>query len=213
MKLLIGIPCMDQAPYLFSQSMDYLQKPEGTSIYYNPNSLIYDSRNIISLYAIENKFDYVMWIDSDMVLPRDTIIKLLHDADKLDADMVTGLYVKRKIPTSPVIYKELTEPVRQPDGTLKKNIQPYFDFPRNVDAFPVAGCGLGCCLTSVSLLKDVWDHFGPAFNPYPWAGEDISFCYRVNKLPSQIYCDRTIECGHVGTFVYTPDLLKRGDDT
>ena len=118
--------------------------------------------------------------------------------------------MKRHFPVEPVIYEKLDEPQRTPDGHLAKQIVAYSEYPED-DLFPVAGCGFGCVMTSVPLLKAVWDKFGPAFSPYPWAGEDISFCYRVNKLGYQIYCDSSVICGHVGTFVYTVDLLKRGE--
>lgn len=211
MKTLIAIPCMDTVPYQFTQSMLYLEKGQNIAVMMKPNSLIYDSRNLISLSAIENGFDRVMWFDSDMVFQPDTL-KILHeDMDHIiDCEIVTGVYVKRKTPVEPVLYNELTEPVRQRDGTLVKNIKPYFDYPRN-DVFPVKGCGFGCVLTSVKLLKEVWDKFGPAFNPYPWGGEDISFCHRVNQLGYTIWCDSNVSAGHIGTWIYTEDMLKRGD--
>ena len=206
MKTLIAIPCMDMMPVGFVQSLLYMHKGDEPTVYFKPNSLVYDSRNLISLYAIENKFDNVLWLDSDMMFPPNTLTKL----EAYDEDMVTGLYVRRHEDVEPVLYDELKEPVRNKDGYLEKKIHPYVDYPQN-SFFPVAGCGLGCCLTSVHLLKEVWDHFGPAFAPYAWAGEDISFCHRVNQLGYQIYCDSSISCGHIGQFIYTEDLLKRGD--
>lgn len=210
MKTLIAIPCMDTLPVGFVQSLLYMHKGVNPTVYFKPNSLVYDSRNLLSLYAIENHFDNVLWLDSDMVFPSDTLITLEKDMALHHCDMVTGLYVKRHEPIAPVIYETLEKPTRQPNGRLTANIIPYMDYPEN-DVFPVAGCGFGCALTSTKLLKAVWDKFGPAFAPYPWAGEDISFCHRVNQLDYQIYCDSSVSCGHIGTFIYTEELLKRGD--
>ena len=209
MKTLIAIPCMATVPWEFSKSMDYLVKGENVSILYKPDSLIYDSRNLISLTAIENNFDRVMWFDSDIVFQPDTLQILHADMDLYKCGMVTGIYVKRHMPVEPVIYQTLEEPARDESGRLVKQIVPFHDYPD--EPFPVCGCGFGCVLTSVELLKAVWDRFGPAFTPYPWAGEDISFCHRVNQLGYQIICDPAVSCGHVGTFVYTPEMLKRGD--
>lgn len=207
MKTLIAVPCMDTLPYQFVQSILYMHKGDDPTVYLKPNSLIYDSRNLISLAAIENHFDNVLWIDSDVIVPKDTLLKL----EAYNMDMVTGLYVRRGEPVRPVIYDTLEEPERDETGRLKERVHPYIDYPKN-SFFPVKGCGFGCVLTSVKLLKDVWDHFGPAFSPYPWAGEDISFCHRVNQLGYQIFCDSSISCGHVGSFVYTEQLLVRGDE-
>ena len=205
MKTLIAIPCMDTVPYQFTQSMLYLKKGDNISVLMKPNSLVYDSRNLISLTAIENDFDRVMWFDSDMVFGPDTLQRLHQSMDRISCEMITGVYVKRHDgPPVPVLYSVLEEPARTPDGYLAKQITPYMDYPDN-EIFPVAGCGFGCCLTSVKLLKAVWDKFGPAFNPYSWGGEDISFCYRVNQLGYQIYCDSGVTCGHIGTKIYTAE--------
>lgn len=208
MKTLIAIPCMDTLPVDFVKSLIYMHKGDNPTVYLKPNSLVYDSRNILSLYAIENNYDNVMWLDSDMVFPPDILQRL----ESHNMHMVTGLYVRRRDPITPVIFKTLTEPIRNADGKLEKNTHPYDDYPKN-DFFQVAGCGFGCVLTSTKLLKDVWDHFGPAFTPFPWAGEDLSFCYRVNTLGYQIHCDSTISCGHIGTAIYNEDMLNRGDNT
>lgn len=214
MKTLIAIPCMDTTPIEFDQSMIYLSKGENVSVMYKPNSLVYDSRNLISLSAIDNNFDRVMWFDSDMVFQPDTLKTLHEDMDNLQCDMVTGIYFKRYFPTAPVIYERIREPERTPDGFLAKQIEPYYTYPQKA-VFTVDGCGFGCVLTSVKLLKEVWDHFGPAFTPYPWAGEDISFCHRVNQLGHTIWCDSNVLCGHIGKYIYTEkDYLaqkNRGD--
>lgn len=206
MKTLIAIPCMDMLPVGFVKSLIYMHKGDNPTVYLNPSSLIYDSRNLLSLYAIENNFDNVLWLDSDMIFPPDTLQRL----ESHEQDMVTGVYVRRKDPITPVIYKALDEPLRNADGKLEKNIHPYTDFPRD-SFFPVKGCGFGCVLTSVKLLKDIWDRFGPAFSPYQWAGEDLSFCHRANQLGYTIYCDSSISCGHIGQHVYSEKDLKGAD--
>jgi len=210
MKTLIAVPCMDMLPVDFVKCLLYMKKGDETAVYMKPNSLVYDSRNLLSLYAIENGFDQVMWLDSDMMFPPDILQRL----ESWHEDMVTGLYVKRHSPVEPVIYQELKEPERDDTGRLIGQIKPYpyGSAIQNGETFTVAGCGMGCCLTSVKLLKEVWDTFGPAFTPFPWAGEDISFCYRVGRLGYKIWCDASVSCGHIGTFMYTTALLGGDKD-
>lgn len=211
MKTLIAIPCMDSIPVGFAQSLLWLEKGENVSVLFKANSLIYDSRNLISLTAIEQGFDRVMWFDSDMMFTPNTMKLLQKDMDEYGADMVTGLYFRRTGEHVPVIYDELDLPGTDETGLPLKHIHEYVDYPQNT-LFPVRGCGFGCVMTSTKLLKDVWDRFGPAFAPFPWAGEDIAFCHRVNQLGHIIWCDSRITCGHIGTFVYTEDtyMEKRG---
>ena len=217
MSIMIAVPCMGSTPIQFTESLLNLEKPEGTKVCTKSSSLIYDARNLLSLTAIENKFDYIMWMDSDMTFPPDTITRLLEDMNDplYKPSMVTGLYVKRTFPVKPVIYEKVSPPEPDENGVLKINMNEYMNYPKD-SRFPVEGCGFGCVLTPVSLIKQVWDKFGPAFSPLPWAGEDVSFCYRVNQMlkdtDAHIYCDSRVKCGHIGQFLFTEDLLKRGED-
>ena len=201
MKILIAIPCMDSVPIAFAEALLNLQKPQQTAVCFKPNSLIYDSRNLLSLTAIENGFDRVLWLDSDMDIPMNTLLKLSDDMDKLQADIVTGVYFKRRLPTEPVLFEKIEEPTLV-NGMVQKNIETFINYPKD-RIFTIDGCGFGCVMTSVSLLKRVWDKYHNAFLPFPWAGEDVSFCYRIKLLGEKIYCDPSISCGHIGTYIYT----------
>ena len=224
MKTLIAVPCMDMMHHGFVSSLLRLVKGPDVDAVLKPNSLIYDSRNMISLTAIERGFDRVMWIDSDMAFTSDAMQILIADMEGKDwktgeyidreKDFVTGIYFKRKTPITPVLYKHIEEPDIGPDGKPIRHIEDYLDYPKD-SIFPVKGCGFGFCMTSTKLLKEVWEKFGPAFSPYPWAGEDISFCYRVNQLGHTIWCDSRVSCGHIGTYIFTErdyeETKKRGD--
>ena len=211
MKILIAVPCMDMIHTQFMLSVMAMDKPEGTQVTMHPGSLVYDSRNILSMNAIKQNYDYVMWIDSDMIVPQDTIPRMLKDMEELKTDFVTGLYVKRTYPTEPVLYSMLLEPSPNKDGILEKRIKTFDNYPKN-DRFRVAGCGMGCAMTSINLLKRVWNNFGPAFTPLPWCGEDQAFCHRVKMIGGDIWCDSSISCGHVGSFIYSEKILNRGDE-
>ncbi len=47
-------------------------------------------RNLIAEWA--KRYDYLFAVDSDIILPRDTLSKML----ALDLDVVSGLYIQRK---------------------------------------------------------------------------------------------------------------------
>lgn len=234
MKILVAVPCMDTWPVNFgvsliemlsySQAMSFVSHDE-IRLCPVANSLVYDARNTLSLTAIEQNFDYVLWLDSDMVFHADTLERMLktiktssfaigdwqsyaEGAGKYQ--MLTGVYYMRKPPHTPVLYKTIAEP-ELTDGQVQKKIETMTDIPDTL--FEVEGCGFGCVLTSVPLLKKVWDKFGPAFTPYPWASEDMSFCYRVKQLGEKILCDPTIYLGHIGTMVFdsTNVKIKKGE--
>ena len=209
MKIMIAVPCMDMMHVGAAETLINMRKPEGTDVVFHPNSLVYDARNLLSLRAIQDRYDYVLWVDSDILCPVDGLYTLLDDMDAYDTRMVSGLYVMRSFPPDPVIYDVIDQPRIGKDGHMVKQIRTYKNYPED-SVFDVAGCGFGFVLTRVDLLKDVWDKFGPAFAPLPWASEDISFCHRANILGDQIMCDSRVKLGHIGTMVYTDKLIRRG---
>lgn len=217
MKILVAVPCMDTWPVKFGVSLIEMlmysqQKFFGDEIKLCPisNSLIYDSRNLLSLTAIEQHFDYVLWLDSDMTFPPNILEYMLSTMRTIgNVDMLTEVYYMRKPPFTPVLYKTIDEPELK-DGQVQKKVATMTDIPADT-GFAVEGCGFGCVITSVPLLKRVWDKFGPAFTPYPWASEDISFCYRVKLLGEKIWCDSTRTIGHLGTVEFNKYNVMKGE--
>ena len=57
-------------------------------------------------------------------------------------------------------------------------------------------------MTSVDLLRRVWDNYGPPFDPATQIGEDLACCLRVRDLGVKMHCDSRVKCGHVGTLIY-----------
>jgi len=212
MKTLIAIPCMDTVQTQFTRCLVDLTRtaPPDTSVCFKQSSLIYDSRNLLALTAIENNYDRVLWLDSDMIFPTDVLTRLHSDMDK-GYDMVSGLYVKRGGNIIPVLWKQIDPPEKH-NNDIRKCIIDYLDYPQNT-LFDIAGSGFGCVMTSVKLLKDIFDKYGPAFSPFVWAGEDISFCYRAGLIGARIACDTTFKLGHIGNVTFTEDIFlkNRGD--
>lgn len=207
MKTLIAVPCMDMVPVKFMTSLLDLRKPEDSYYAVNANCLIYDSRNIFSSNAIQKGYDRVLWLDSDMQFDADLLERLSED---MDADpgkkVISALYFKRKIPTTPVIYKRL-DYGQSEAGQIKATVESYLDYPKDA-LFEVEGCGFGAVLTSVDILRDVWDSFGPPFDPMTHMGEDLSFCWRVKEIGESIYCDSRVKCGHIGSYEFNEAVYQ-----
>ena len=193
MKTLIAVPCYDMVHTEFMQSMIALEKPEDTSFTVVKNTLISVARNTIARTAIEAGFDRVAWFDSDMNIPRDALMKLTADMDQ-GLEMVTGLYFTRKAPVKPAIYSTLYWEKTE-DG-IDAGAGNYFDYPEGL--IEIAGCGFGCCITSVDLLRRVWERQGTPFAEMQGFGEDLSFCERVIRIGGKMYADTTVKCGHIG---------------
>ena len=64
MKTLVAVPCMDQVPAQFAQSLALLQKVDECAIAFQMGSLIYNSRNNLATMAIQKGVDQILWLDS-----------------------------------------------------------------------------------------------------------------------------------------------------
>ena len=77
MKTMIAVPCMDQVPTPFCQSLALLKRVGDCTLAMKSGSLIYEARNSLAMQAIQMEADYVLWLDSDMVFQPDTLVRLM----------------------------------------------------------------------------------------------------------------------------------------
>lgn len=146
---------------------------------------IVTARNLIVKEALEQKCDYIFWIDDDMVIKSDVnIVEKLMAHDK---DIVAPLFFARSYPFIPMIFKRKTW------GTKFCVYDNIMDYPKGL--LKVDGIGFGCVLTKVEMFKKLKQ-------PYFWAnevfGEDLFFCENATRAGIEIYCDTTIDVGHIG---------------
>lgn len=198
MKTLIAVPTMDMCQSRFAQSLATLDKVGDCQVSFIMNSLIYDARNKFCQQAIEGEFDYIFWLDSDMVFPSYVLQQFMQH----DKDIVAGLYFRRAYPFTPVAFSEL----RRDNGVLKmKDLE---EWPK--DLFEVDGVGFGCVLMKTDCLFDIAGKEGGVwFTPTPDAGEDAAFCLRAKEYGYEIWVDPTVKLGHVGQTVITEGVYRR----
>lgn len=140
--------------------------------------------------------DGIMWVDSDIVCPADSITRLLTAVKTHSLDFVTGVYHIRKPPYLPVLYKW--------DDTPKMYLQ-CLDYPQQ-QIISIDACGFGFVYTSSRLINAMADspHFSSSEGWFPdrrdvgGFGEDISFCDIAKKCGFQLYVDTGVQVGHTG---------------
>jgi GT2 family glycosyltransferase len=185
-KTLIAIPTSRDIEIQCAASIIGMER-EGRIGVFCPQSYSIDaSRNLIVEHALEIGYDYIMWVDSDMILPKNTLTTLMSH----DKDIVSGVYrhkllfgknvvAKRFIPDKKDTYEDLTiEEVKEP-----KLIE-------------IDGVGFGCVLTKVDIFRNIkkpWFRYSPAM------GEDIYFCRKAQKAGYKIWLDTSIKADHIGT--------------
>ena len=205
MKIMIGIPAMDFVSTSFMTCLTGLQPVDDTTLHVVQSSLIYDARNDIAKNAVEQGYDRLLWLDSDVTFPGDLLERMSARLDE-GYEFVSGLYFSRKDPIRPVIFQrvELTEK----DGKKMPVVDNFIGYPQN-DIFQIAACGFGCVMVTVDLIKRVFEKHGAPFSPLAGFGEDLSFCIRANDVGAKMYCDSSIKLGHIGQSIITESVYEK----
>lgn len=192
-KIMIAIPCMDQVPTPFALSLAMIRKPEGDDFACatRMGSLVYNSRNDLAMQAIQTGFDWVFWLDSDMVFQQDILVQMLDVAREKDLDFLSGIYFRRVPPYTPVAFDHL-----EVDEKNNCEWSEFEELPQSL--FEVGGCGFGGVLVKTEVLAKVQEKFGNMFFPIAQMGEDLSFCWRARQCGYKVWMDPTIVLGHVG---------------
>lgn len=197
-KILIATPTMGTVDVRYARSLESLDRSGvETLTAFTENSLVYAARDELCRIAIEEKTDYLMFIDSDMVFPSGALQRLLAD----NVRMVSGLCFRRRPPYSPCIWKTVRL------GIPSNDVEDYPDYPDD-SVFPIGGCGMALCLVKTDVLKAVMEADGTCFQPMRGFGEDISFCLRAIKHGVQPWCDSRVKAGHVGTAIYGEESFR-----
>lgn len=204
-KTLVAIPCMQKLDTDFATSLMGMERMPDTHFSFLQGSLVYDSRNTFAVNAITEGYERILFIDSDMVLPPDTLKALSADMDT-GLEYVSALFFNRQAPIKPMIYKTLRSEVKDLDLPPVQEV--YADYPED-QLFRIEGSGFGCVMVSVDLVRKVWDAYGPAFMPTPVMGEDLAFCWRVKKLGVPMWCDSRVKVGHIGPVIYNEQMYRQ----
>jgi len=165
------------------------------NLYTASGTLIFDQRNNMVKAALNEKCDYILFIDADMRFPKTTLKRLLaHKKDIIGVNATT-----RSEPVKPTAKNlEIQE-----DGSC--NWLPIFS---NVEKGISKADGIGC---GVMLIKA--SVFNKIEFPYFYfeqlpngklLGEDIYFCVKAKDAGIETYVDHdlSIEIGHVGNYTY-----------
>lgn len=191
MKLLIAIPTLDYVHTDFVKSLIGLTSALDCNyeVAIQSGTLVYMARDKLAKKAINENFDFVLWLDSDMVF-QPSIFEDLKDSGK---DFITGVYHARRPAFTSCIFEKIN----------LDEFKACERYPNNI--FRVEGCGFGCVLISTAILKHVLQTYKTCFMPIKDYGEDIAFCLRARDLGYSLYCDPTVICGHIGHIAIYPE--------
>lgn len=165
------------------------------------------NRNIILEQVIAaGDFDYILWLDADMLYPHDIICKYLEK----DFDVMGCLYFKRTTPYAPVAYIKGENPLRP-----FRPIDPL-QLPINT-VVQVDGLGYGGTMVSMKVYEGLgekkWTRYGSNFH-LPFDSEDhlthdLVFCQDAQAAGFQIMLHTGVKPGHIAEYVVTQEDWQR----
>jgi len=162
------------------------------------------TRSDVATKALEDGFDELMWIDSDIDFDPDAVDRLRAH----DLPVVGGVYAKKGVQELALGIEPGTREVVLGEGG---------------GLLDVRYAATGFLLLQRLVFEDVQRHFGlpvcntqfgvrcvPYFLPmvishgdgFWYLGEDYSFCERARQAGHKIVVDTTIRLGHVGKYTY-----------
>lgn len=191
LKICLAIPCTGtvRIETLLSVVAILNSTPHDIYFAYRESAYIEWNRTQLIKTAIEQKCSKLLFLDSDIIVEGNVINKLLAH-NKL---IIGAAYNHRSFP--------LHSNVKIKDETGK--FITTSELPKEL--FKCAGVPTGCMLIDIPTVQKL---------PHPWfdltyyedgsldLGEDIYFCQKLIEHGGEIWCDPTIEIGHIGTFVY-----------
>lgn len=206
MNVMIAVPSHDSVPALFSYDLAQLmaftaanflgpgQPFENINLTFSTGTYVHRARNQLTKVAVESGADYVLWLDSDMRFPKDTLARLfLHKKD------IVGInYSTRGVPPSFVAIKTIKPPTKLVTDESSTGLEA-------VDAI-----GFGAVLIRTEVLK----HLAETSDvPLFWytlneegglVGEDVHFCGVARAAGYEVLVDHDLskECAHCGSFEY-----------
>lgn len=152
-------------------------------------TLVYLARDRIANKAINEGYTHVLWLDSDMVFNENILEDLMFCGEQF----VTGIYHARRKGYASVIFKRIDI----------NHLERFEEYPK--EPFRIEGCGFGCVLIDVEILRAVCRKNNTCFTPLPNLGEDIAFCKRAHDLGYTLWCEPTVVCGHIGHITIYPE--------
>jgi hypothetical protein len=202
--VLIGFPCYDnKAEVAILQEVIHAimdpNCPVGSVQYYNGDSLIPRGRNKIAKMFLDSPYNYLMFIDSDIIFAREQIARLRSH----DKGIVGGVYLKKKLPYEPVCNAFLGE--EGPLAIMREIGTGFMMIRRDVFAgiqsmFPEHDYKADDDEPKEGHRYHDWFRVGVENGRY--LSEDWFFCQNAAKLGYKTYQDQSILVEHVGRMTY-----------
>ena len=191
-KLAILVPTRDMVHSHFAYCLAQLMKTNAevrieTFLFFDSSTILLNQRENLIKKAIEVKSDFVLWLDSDMMFPSTSALRLLEH----NLDIVACNYMKRAKPLKTVAYTDIT------------NWDSWVPLESNDGLKEVQGVGMGCMLMKTEIFETLtkpYFEFIYKENTQDWFGEDFNLLEKLRNNGFKVYIDTLLsrEIKHLG---------------
>lgn len=185
-QVLVAILTRELVATAWSKGFRELAIPANSTYSFITGMPFDHARNTACQTALDHGFQYLFFLDDDVVPPPNTIHQLI----SLNLDIVSGLYYRRAMPIHPVALVESKE---GPSPVPLSNLEGI----QKVDFV-----GAGCLLIKRHVLEKMHK---PWFEwtldkeiPGRKLSEDFEFCRRAKMHGFDIHVDTRLKCKHIG---------------
>lgn len=202
-KLAILIPCRETVYSLFTSALVELVKTTTMAgidvhVVYDQSTILLSQREKLAKEALRMKADYALWLDSDMLFPSTTAMRLMGH----NKDIVCGNYMKRSYPLKTVAYEE------------RGDWDSWVPLESQEELQEVEGIGMGCMMIKTEILKKIEAPFFE-FEYYDgdWHGEDFYFQNKLRDVGYKIWVDMNLsrQIHHVGQWAFGQSITTNDE--
>ena len=192
MRILCAVPCYKTISVKTAFSLIELIKntPHELQVIFQEGIFVHQNQNNIVDYAVENKFDYVFFVECDMVFEPETLNKLLAD----DKDIICANYNYRSEPRCSMVY-----------GLNEKNELIMLGNKLPKETFKCGAIPTGLTLIKTSVFEKLKKPY--FFYEYNEEGvmessQDVYFCQKAREAGFEIWCNPQIITNHIGEYLF-----------
>lgn len=178
----------------------------ATTLRSQGNQIGRQRERIVKAWYEQNKSDWILWVDSDVVVSPEMFLKLWDKRDAVDKPVLTGVYFTTDTPEEPLMVPSPTvfEFVINGNEVGIKRLHPL---PKN-KFLQVGAAGMGFVLMHRSVITRILEvePNSPIFTEVGVAksfmGEDIFFFALCHKAQVPVWCDTSALVPHMKRFSF-----------
>lgn len=212
-SVVVLIPYSEYIPGHFLPSLAQVTKIlvenyEVADVLFSAKCPLDAARNLLFGEALTHNYDYVLWIDTDMLISGKQAYELINFLERHpEYTASTGFYFQRGKTFQPLAFIATVN-----TDTLKHEFHPFV--PKDASPVQIDGAGLGCFAINMNSFREKadpqfdeelgwsWDkastHFFHPFFEFTDISEDLNFCRRLKKADAKLALLPYIEVAHYG---------------